>query len=348
MSSSVAVASSRRGPVALVLLAIAVIALVPLCLAVGAVDIPLDQVVGALTGDPSVSTVVRVIVVEARLPMTLTALLAGAALSVAGLLLQTTFDNPLAGPSILGVSTGAGLGVAIVMLWAGGTIAGMLGQCMATLAGALVGAMAVLAVLLVMSRVVGSATMLLIVGILVGYLASSAISLLNFFATQEGVHSYVIWGMGSYSGVTPGRLAVMAPVVIVLLALTALMVKPLDAMLLGSRYARSLGIDVAATRGRLLFLSGALTAVVTAFCGPVGFIGLVVPHIARLAVASSSHSLLLPATALAGAALSMACALVSVLPGSTGVIPLNAITPVVGVPVITYVIIARRRLHYFN
>lgn len=322
--------------------------LVPLCLLVGAVDIPFAGVAGALVDSPDIPETWRVIVVEARLPMALTAMMAGAALSVAGLLMQTVFDNPLAGPSILGVSTGASLGVAIVMLAAGGAIASSLGNYIATISGALAGAITVLVVLLLMSHVVKSTAMLLIVGILTGYLASSAISLLNFFATQEGVHSFVIWGMGSFSGVTLDRLGVLAGVVAVLLVLSMLMVKPLDALLLGSRYARSLGVDVIVTRNRLLFLSGALTAVVTAFCGPIGFIGLVVPHIARMAVATSRHAVLLPATAFSGAVLAMGCALVSVLPGSIGVIPVNAITPVVGVPVIIYVIVARKKLHYFN
>lgn len=347
MSSEIA-ASRRRQLFVLIALTVLMVLLVPLCLLVGAVDIPFAGVAGALVDSPDIPETWRVIVVEARLPMALTAMMAGAALSVAGLLMQTVFDNPLAGPSILGVSTGASLGVAIVMLAAGGAIASSLGNYIATISGALAGAITVLVVLLLMSHVVKSTTMLLIVGILTGYLASSAISLLNFFATQEGVHSFVIWGMGSFSGVTLDRLGVLAGVVAVLLLLSMLMVKPLDALLLGSRYARSLGVDVIVTRNRLLFLSGALTAVVTAFCGPIGFIGLVVPHIARMAVATSRHAVLLPATALSGAVLAMGCALVSVLPGSIGVIPVNAITPVVGVPVIIYVIVARKKLHYFN
>lgn len=347
MSSEIA-ASRRRQLFVLIALVVLMVLLVPLCLLVGAVDIPFAGVAGALVDSPDIPETWRVIVVEARLPMALTAMMAGAALSVAGLLMQTVFDNPLAGPSILGVSTGASLGVAIVMLAAGGAIASSLGNYIATISGALAGAITVLVVLLLMSHVVKSTTMLLIVGILTGYLASSAISLLNFFATQEGVHSFVIWGMGSFSGVTLDRLGVLAGVVAVLLLLSMLMVKPLDALLLGSRYARSLGVDVIVTRNRLLFLSGALTAVVTAFCGPIGFIGLVVPHIARMAVATSRHAVLLPATALSGAVLAMGCALVSVLPGSIGVIPVNAITPVVGVPVIIYVIVARKKLHYFN
>jgi len=347
MSSEIA-ASRRRQLFVLIALVVLMVLLVPLCLLVGAVDIPFAGVAGALVDSPDIPETWRVIVVEARLPMALTAMMAGAALSVAGLLMQTVFDNSLAGPSILGVSTGASLGVAIVMLAAGGAIASSLGNYIATISGALAGAITVLVVLLLMSHVVKSTTMLLIVGILTGYLASSAISLLNFFATQEGVHSFVIWGMGSFSGVTLDRLGVLAGVVAVLLLLSMLMVKPLDALLLGSRYARSLGVDVIVTRNRLLFLSGALTAVVTAFCGPIGFIGLVVPHIARMAVATSRHAVLLPATALSGAVLAMGCALVSVLPGSIGVIPVNAITPVVGVPVIIYVIVARKKLHYFN
>lgn len=190
--------------------------------------------------------------------------------------------------------------------------------------------------------------MLLIVGILVGYLSSSAISLLNFFATQEGVHSYVIWGLGNFYGVTNDNLPWFAGLGLVMIALSLLFIKPLNAMLLGRRYAENLGVRTIAVRNRLLLLSGALTALVTAWCGPIGFIGLVVPHIARLASGTSNHAVLLPATILAGAATGLLCALISVLPSTGGVIPVNAITPVIGVPVIVYIIVRRRKIFYFS
>jgi iron complex transport system permease protein len=280
--------------------------------------------------------------------MACTAMLAGAALSVAGLLLQTTFDNPLAGPSILGVSTGSSLGVAIVMLALGGSIGHNLGSYVSILAGALLGAGIIILTLLAFSSIVKSSIMLLIIGILVSHLASSAISLLNFFSTQEGVHSFVIWGLGNFSGVTFERLPIFASLIIIALGLSLLLVKPLNALLLGTRYAENLGVNIRATRNKLLILSGILTAVVTAFCGPIGFIGLIVPHIARLALKSSNHIVLLPATALCGAVIALLCSLISVLPISSGVIPINAITPIIGVPIIIYIILNRKRILYFN
>lgn len=338
--------SGRRQLTACCAFALIAAVLFPLLLAVGSVDIPLSQVWAALTGGDVSREAWRTIVVDTRVPSACTAALAGAALSVAGLLLQTTFDNPLAGPSILGVSTGASLGVAIVMLALGGA-ASLAGQT-AVLAGALVGAIIIMVILVGMSSLVRSATMLLIVGILIGYLSSSAISLLNFFATQEGVHSYVIWGLGNFYGVSSERLPWFALITVGLLGASLLFIKPLNALLLGTRYAENLGINTVRVRNLLLLLSGALTAIVTAACGPIGFIGLVVPHIARLALGTSNHNTLLPATMLAGAATGMLCALISVLPSSRGVLPVNAITPIIGVPVIVYIILRRRKIFYFN
>jgi iron complex transport system permease protein len=203
-------------------------------------------------------------------------------------------------------------------------------------------------VLLAFSSIVKNSVMLLIIGIMVSHLASSAISLLNFFSTQEGVHSYVIWGLGNFSGVTLERLPIFAALVIVSLLLSMMLVKPLNALLLGARYAENLGVNIRGTRNRLLVLSGILTAVVTAFCGPIGFIGLIVPHIARLSLRSSNHIVLLPATALAGAVVALLCTLISVVPSASGIIPINAITPIIGVPIIIYIIVNRKRIPYFN
>ena len=282
--------------------------------------------------------------------MIATAALSGAALSVSGLLLQTAFNNPLAGPSILGVSTGASFGVAVVMLASGSALwlTQSVGTYMTILIGALAGAALVLIVLLLFSTMVHSSTMLLIIGILVSYLTSSAVSLLNFFATEEGVHSYVIWGLGNFSGVTPSQLPFFAFFIIATLALSTTLVKPLNALLLGTRYAENLGVNTKRTRNSLLIITGILTAGVTAFCGPISFIGLVVPHIARLVLNTSNHNRLLPATMLAGATVALLCTLISVLPQQVGVIPINAITPIIGVPIIIYIIINRKNIQYFN
>ena len=339
-------ATSHRSAITLIALSLLVVVLLPLNLVYGSIDIPFSEVLNALIGEPVSKHTWETIVVETRLPMALTAALAGAALAVTGLLLQTTFDNPLAGPSILGVSTGSSLGVAVVMLAMGGVVSEALTSYFSILLGAIAGAAVVMLILLFFSSIVKSTAMLLIIGIMVGYLTSSAISLLNFFSTQEGVHSFVIWGMGNFTGVTLDRLPLFSILILVSLGLSFMLVKPLNALLLGARYAENLGVSIKATRNKLLLLSGILTAVVTAFCGPIGFLGLVVPHIARLALRSSNHTVLLPATALAGAVIALLCNLISVLPSS--VIPINAITPIIGVPIIIYVIINRKKILYFN
>ena len=308
----------------------------------GTVDIGLAQVWGALTGDGD-DAVARMIVMDVRVPMAFTAFFAGMGLAVGGLLLQTTFNNPLAGPSILGVSTGASLGVAVVMLAFGGWIGNGVGYYAGILGGAFTGAGAVMALLLLFSALVRGNAMLLITGVLIGYLASSAISLLNFFSTQQGVHSYVIWGMGTFGGLTWERVWIMAGLTAVLSGWAMLMVKPLNALLLGRRYAESMGVRVTGVRNRLLVISGALTAVVAAFCGPVGFLGLVMPHVARMLTGSSSHVRLLPATMLAGGCGGLLCGWLSVVCGGGQVIPINAITPVISVPVIIFIMVKGRK-----
>ena len=321
------------------------------CLVFGSVNIPVDKIMDILAGRGSGNKAWDIIILQSRIPMIATAALAGAALSISGLLLQTTFNNPLAGPSILGVSSGAGLGVAIVILAMGGTLGGLFGETlgsnMAILVGALLGAGAVLMVLIAFSAIARSNTMLLIIGILVSYLTSSVVQLLNSVATEEGVHNYVSWGFGNFSGVSVAQMPVYAGIIVLSLVGAAFMVKPLNALLLGARYARNLGINVSRTRNILLLITGVLTAVVTAYCGPIGFIGLVVPHIARMSLGTSNHTRLVPATILAGADIALLCSLASVS-SPHGIIPINAITPVIGVPIILYIILNRRRIQYFN
>ncbi len=325
------------------------LALFVVALMTGAVDIPATEVLGILMGKDTENPVWRVIVLESRLPMAMTALLSGASLSIAGLMLQTTFQNPLAGPSILGVSSGASMGVAIVMLLGGGALAsaGAL-QYVSVIAGAIAGAAAVILLLLGLSSSLRSSAMLLIAGIMLSYLASSVISLLNFFAPADGVKSFVVWGLGSFGGVTASELPLFCTVLAATLFSSALFIKPLNALLLGERYTANMGYSVKRLRSLLLCLSGILTAFVTAFCGPIGFIGIVVPHIARMIFKTSNHSILIPATMLCGAALTLACSVLTTIPGSSGVLPINAITPVIGVPVIIYILIQRRSLRYFN
>lgn len=312
----------------------------------GTSDVAPRDVWRVLAGDGDEIT--RLIVVDLRLPMACAAMLSGMALAVAGLLLQTTFNNPLAGPSILGVSTGASLGVAVMLLTLGGGAAVGIGRYAGALAGALAGSAVILLALLAFSRFVRGTAMLLIVGILLGYLASAAISILNFYATEEGVHSFVIWGLGSFSGITKGELAFFGPVILGCVALSMLMVKPLNALLLGPDYAASMGVNLRAVRNWLMTLAGVLTAVVTAFCGPIGFLGLVIPHVARLTLNTSNHLRLLPATVMWGAFAGLLCCAISVFAGNGGILPVNAITPLLSVPIIIYVIVNRHKLSYFR
>ena len=277
--------SSRRFSLTVILLLALLALLVVACLVFGSVDIDASAVLSIVMGNESDNEAWNIIVLQTRIPMILTAALAGAALAISGLLLQTTFNNPLAGPSILGVSTGAGLGVAVVMLAMGGTIGKMMGDVaiggyIATLIGAFIGAGAVMLVLIVFSSIVKSSTMLLIIGMLVSYLASSVVQLLNSVATEEGVHSYVAWGFGNFSGVTNAQMPLFASLIIVGLIGSVMMVTPLNALLLGTRYADNFGVNTHRPRIALLTVTGLLTPVDHAYCGPTGFLGLVVPPIA--------------------------------------------------------------------
>ncbi|MGL5271876.1 MAG: iron chelate uptake ABC transporter family permease subunit, partial [Phocaeicola sp.] len=246
---------------------------------------------------------------------------------------------------------GSSLGVALVMLAAGGTITAgsfTLSGFLPVVLGAFIGSMVVMALLLFLSTLIKSSIMLLIMGIMIEYITSSAISLLNFFSTAEGVHSYMIWGMGNFSGVSLQQLPYFSLFTLAGLLLSMLLIKPLNAMLLGVRYAENLGVNIRRTRNILLITTGLLTAITTAFCGPISFLGLAVPHIARLFLGTSNHNSLLPITLLMGGAVALLCNLICVLPSQTGIVPLNAVTPILGAPVILYVIINQRKIQYFQ
>lgn len=285
------------------------------------------------------------IIMESRLPQALTALLTGAALSACGLLLQTAFRNPLAGPGIFGISSGAGLGVALVMLLFGGSVttaAFSVSGFLAILLAAFVGAMLITLLLFFFSSMVRSSILLLIIGIMVGYVANSIISILNFYATEEGVKSYLVWGLGNFGGVSMAQMPLFASIILLGLLAALLMMKPLNALLLGEQYAENLGINVQRTRNFLLIITGLLMAITTAFCGPIAFIGLAVPHIARLLLNTDNHLSLLPATMMTGSAVALLCNLLCILPGELGILPLNAVTPLLGAPIIIYVIMKNK------
>ena len=328
------------------LLALCTVALLAASLFCGSVHIPASEVINILFGGEAEKAAWRHIILESRLPQALTALLSGAALAAAGLMLQTAFNNPLAGPDVLGINAGAGLGAAIVLLLFGGLIPTgnlFLGGSLTLVAAAFVGALLVTLLILCFARRLRNHAMLLIIGMMVGYVVSSIVSLLNFFSTAEGVQSYMMWGMGNFGGVSRQSLPLFTTLILVGLAIAISLVKPLNALLLGERYAKNLGVNIRRTRSLLLLSTGLLVAVTTAYCGPINFIGLAVPHMARLLLGTGNHRSLMPTTILCGSAIALLCNLISTLPGDNGLLPLNAITPIIGAPVIIYVIIRFKR-----
>lgn len=335
----------RNTYILFVLLVIILVLLSCVGVVVGSVAIPFCDLINAIIGKSDATT--RFIIVDNRVTAIITAILACASLSVAGLMMQTCFNNPLAGPTIMGISSGASLGMAIVIL-ATGSLIGFWGR-FALISGAFLGAAIVLVILLFISSFIVSADILLIAGILIGYLASSAITILNYFATDSAVHGFVIWGMGSFATVGLDGLPFFAIFTLILLILCYPCSKTLNALLFGSRYAASSGVNMRKALIVILTLSGLMTAIVTACCGPIAFIGLVAPHIARIICRSSNHFILIPLTALVGANMGVFCQVLSVAPSVfTGqILPVNAITPLIGVPVIVYILLNRRRLVYF-
>lgn len=333
---------NRKVKIAVILISVAIALLLLLNLFIGSVKIPFKEVISILFNGESTKQSWEFIVLHSRLPQAITALLCGASISAAGLILQTAFRNSLAGPDILGINGGAGLGVALVMLLFGGNLSAgnvTIGGSLSIVVGAMIGAFAVMALILALSNKLRSSVMLLIAGIMISYLTSSAITLLNFFSTAEGVHSYTMWGMGNFGGVTLKQLPFFSTISLIGIGIAILMIKPLNALLLGEHYAQNLGVNIMRTRTMLLISTGILVATTTAFCGPVSFIGLAVPHLARLILGTNNHKSLMPVTILMGITIALLCNLISALPGDKGLIPLNAITPFIGAPVILYVLL---------
>ena len=316
-------------------------------LVVGSVSAPLDEIFKVLLNDNPDKTL-SVIIFNYRLPQTLTALLAGAALAVAGLLMQTLFRNPLADPSMLGISSGASLGVGIVILLTG-AISGMavssfgwwstIGVSLA----AFIGAVLVLFVMLAFSSRMKNMTTLIIIGLMIAYLAGSITDILKFFSLKEDIHAFVIWGMGSFSGVGTSKMPVFAISIIIGLIATFFLSKNLNILLLGEMYAENLGLNIKKNSVVIILVSGYLTAIVTAYCGPIAFVGLAMPHIARFLFKSSDHRLLIPATMLIGMDMALVCNLIARMPGFDGNLPVNAVTAFIGAPVVISVILKSRK-----
>lgn len=333
--------------VRILVLVLAIAALAIVNLLIGSVQIPVDDVCRILVGDTS-HEIWYNIVWKSRLPQVLTAIVAGAGLAVSGLQMQTVFRNPLAGPSVLGISNGSALGVAFVVLLSGrlGGVAlsrlGYLGEAAMSVA-AIVGALSVMLLIMwIAQRVKGNVT-LLIIGVMVGYLANAIIGVLKFLSPEEDVKAFVVWGLGSFSRVSGDEMVLFVVLMAILIPLSFLLVKSMNLLLLGDKYAANLGLNIRRSRMLVILSSGILVAIVTAYCGPIMFIGLAVPHLARAIFRSSDHRILMPATALCGAVLALLCNFIARMPGFEGALPVNSVTALVGAPIIASVLFRRRQ-----
>lgn len=320
-----------------------------LSLALGSTSIPAGEVWSILRGANAEPTPASIIVETIRLPRALTAALAGAALGIAGLLMQTLFRNPLADPFALGVSSGASLGVAVVVLGTGyggaalfGSALGLAGDA-AVIAAAILGAMAVLGVVLAAASRIESPTTVLVLGLMFGYATSAFVTVLVGATQPERLEMWAAWQFGSFSGVTWQRLRLFAPLVGAGLLLAGLMSRQLDLLLLGESYARSMGLAVRRARLLTMLSASVLGAVVTAFCGPISFLGIAVPHLCRGLLGTAEHRLLVPAVVLLGASVALVAQTASLVPGGAGIVPLNAVVSLIGAPVVVAVIVRGRR-----
>ena len=339
----------QKSPILLISILIFAVGIVlfAMNLCFGSVSIPMKEIWAAVFGGEG--STYRAIVMDYRLPQAITALLAGIGLSVSGLLMQTLFRNPLADPSLLGISSGASLGVALVVLVAGsfGGIAVSTLSLWSTFGvtiAAFVGAFAVLLLILALSSRLRSMVSLVLVGIMIAYIAGSITDILKFFSQKEGLHSFVIWGMGSFSNVSKAQLPIFAIAVLAGAIGSFLLFKTLNLLLLGERYAENLGVNIKRSSMLIILASGFLTALITAFCGPIAFLGLAVPHIARFLFRSSDHKLLIPATAFIGMDLALFCNLIARLPSFEGNLPINSVTALIGAPIVLWVIFHRQKV----
>lgn len=337
-----------RKPTLFLALAAAILILFLVNLLIGTVSIPADTIVRILLGSDSENEIYSNIVLKSRLPQALTSVMAGAGLAVSGLQMQVVFHNPLAGPSVLGVSNGASLGVAFVVLLSGslGGVAlshmGYMGDAAMSVA-AIVGALLVMGLILFVAQKVRGNVTLLIIGVMIGYLATAIIGVLKFFSTEEDVRAYVVWGLGSFSRVSGDQIILFVSIMCILLPLSMLLIKTMNMLLLGEDYAQNLGLNVRRARTNIILSSGILAAIVTAYCGPIMFIGLAVPHLCRAIFRTSDNRILMPGTLLVGATLALLCNLIARFPGLEGALPVNSVTSIIGAPIIAAVIFNRQK-----
>ena len=336
---------SSRGYKVLLLLSLLVPVFFLIDLLVGSYYLSVPEILRAIFRTENADSQAILIINQFRIPKAVTAILAGAALSVAGLQMQTVFRNPLAGPYILGVSSGASLGVALLVLGTGGLLGGSIASAASSwgiVAAAWIGSALILLLIVLISVRVKDIMTILILGILISSAISAIVNILQYFSNESMLKSFVIWTMGSLGSVTNTQLSVLFPSVIIGILIAFGASKFLDAFLLGENYARSMGMNIRFAR-MMVFLSTAILAgSVTAFCGPIGFIGIAVPHIARMVLQSAKHSLLVPGTILTGALMMLVSDIISQLPGSESTLPVNSVTALLGIPIVIWIIVRNK------
>jgi len=338
----------KRHITVFILIFVSILVFFVLNLVLGTISIPLRSIWNIFWGTGEESVIWQNIIWKSRFPQTLTALVAGAGLSISGLQMQTVFRNPLAGPSELGISSGASLGVALIILLSGsigGTALshlGLFGEVAISIA-AIAGAMTVMTIIIAISQRVRGNVILLIIGVMIGYIATAIIGVLKFFSNDEDVRAYVIWGLGSFSKVSGNQVYTFVAIMAVLIPLSFLLIKTLNLMLLGEGYARNLGLNIRRSRLLVITSSCVITAMITAYCGPIVFLGLAVPHLCRTIFVSSDHRILMPAVTLTGASLALFCNLVARMPGFEGALPINSVTALIGAPIVISVLFGKRK-----
>ena len=324
------------------LLSILLIVLLIADILMGSVDLPLSVFIDLILGN-DISEAHEIIILDSRIPKAFTAILCGMALSVAGLLMQSLFRNPLAGPYILGISSGAGLGVAILVMGAG-VFGIVIGSMISFSIAAILGALFILMILFLVSLKVKDVMTLLILGVMLGAIATAIIGLIQYFTTDYQLKSFIIWSLGSLSGVGYSELILMASITLIGIAAAFGFSKGLNALLMGDSYAMSIGISVKRIRLVVIIASGLLAGITTALCGPIGFVGIIVPHLARLFFQSANHSLLIPACMLIGSCVLLFSDILSALPANGVQLPINSITAILGIPVIIWILFSKRKI----
>ena len=330
-----------------ILLSVLLIVLFAINISLGSVIIPFKDILNTLVGNASVKESWQTIILNFRLPKAITAILVGSGLSVAGLLMQTLFRNPLAGPFVLGISSGASLGVALLILGSslfGGIFLAHSVSNWSFPIAASAGAFLVLSAVIIAANRVRNTMSILIIGLMFGSLTSAVISVLAYFSEAAQIQQFLFWSFGSLGNLSWNEILVFMVIYAIGMLATVAVIKPLNSLLLGENYAKSLGINVKKNRNIILLITSVLTGVITAFAGPIAFVGLAVPHIARMIFVSSNHKILLPAVIILGASILLICDSISQLPTSEFTLPINAITSLFGAPIVIWLLIRKKKL----